>query len=728
MSAIDVASNSALLAVAERLEEQNNILSGSAMTLKGNSVYVRYSTGADGTDFTETWSDGQNYIGIAVGQDAPTDKSDYEWILFKGEKGDNAPYIGENGNWFINDEDTGVVANATITGAEIVQTVGDSETSAMSQKAVTKKFSHLSEEITDFENGITYTEKSNNIFDKNTMVTIGKWFPSGQAVGSKVAIGENQYTTTYGAVRIPIDDGVTEITVGTDTAFSSFIVFNYYLVDGNDMILYAATPQHYIKTSYTFDVSKATAKYLMATLQNYTNYVGLEDELRFNNGSELLPYDDYFRKKYIRVEALPSDLFVENKIKLNLPEEYALVVGDTFELFWKGVVFANNPYNYNIKVTCDIGSVYRRKYTVTPTAAHIGSYPMTIKLYDDNEKLLDEQTVNLVVRNKAITPVVQKNVLCVGDSLLVGGVWAIESKRRLTGGGGSPIADGLTNINYIGTCEKSGVKFEAYGGWTYESYNTANKTNRQQWITCTNDKTEADQHSIYKDANDFHWILETIESGRIKIVARYSTPYPQVLSSGTLTWVDGGTNHSDIAYTSAVQASGNPFWDDMTNKVDFSVYAERQGVSGIDYLYVLLGWNSTGVTLDSYTEQVKTFINNVHRYFPNCKINLMGLQVPSLDGCGENYGCAWNYHEKLKKVFSFNDLYKAIAEETDNVYFINIAGQFDTENNMPSTTKAVNVRNTNTETQQTNGVHPADSGYLQIADAVYRSITHRLQD
>lgn len=52
--------------------------------LKGDSVFIRYSASADGTNFTETRSAGQNYIGIAVGQIAPTDKSAYEWIGFAG--------------------------------------------------------------------------------------------------------------------------------------------------------------------------------------------------------------------------------------------------------------------------------------------------------------------------------------------------------------------------------------------------------------------------------------------------------------------------------------------------------------------------------------------------------------------------------------------------------------------------------------------------------------------
>lgn len=45
-------------------------------------THIRYSAYADGTDFTEEWSTGQNYIGYAEAVDAPTDKADYQWSLF----------------------------------------------------------------------------------------------------------------------------------------------------------------------------------------------------------------------------------------------------------------------------------------------------------------------------------------------------------------------------------------------------------------------------------------------------------------------------------------------------------------------------------------------------------------------------------------------------------------------------------------------------------------------
>ena len=59
-----------------------------AIIQDGDSAFFRYSSYADGTDFTDKWNSGLKYIGIATGQACPTNKSDFVWMLFKGEKGD----------------------------------------------------------------------------------------------------------------------------------------------------------------------------------------------------------------------------------------------------------------------------------------------------------------------------------------------------------------------------------------------------------------------------------------------------------------------------------------------------------------------------------------------------------------------------------------------------------------------------------------------------------------
>lgn len=410
---------------------------------------------------------------------------------------------------------------------------------------------------------------------------------------------------------------------------------------------------------------------------------------------------------------------------LHLPEKYNLVVGDAFELFYKGIMLCKNPYDYNIRVTCPIGKPWGRKFEVTPTTE--GEYTLKITVSDDAGNVLDEKTTKLVVAEKNIDNTRQLNVLCVGDSLTSPGQWVGEFYRRLTStnavaldGSTAPTGDGLANINFVGTCEKYGACYEGYGGWKFSNYLDTTKSSENYWVTCTHSKTDNDQESIYKDANDVLWQLETIETNKIKF-----KPYEGsgvMPSSGTLTWVSGGLDTTDITYTAIEQEKGSPFV--YNGEIDFSAYCEDLGISTIHQCYILLGWNNTTTKADDYKAQAKQFIDLLLAFNPDMKIILVGLQIPSLDGLANDYGANHptlsNFRGLQEYVFNLDNLYKEIADEYENVESINLSGQFDTDYNITTKALPVNLRNSTTVVTGTNGVHPSTQGYYQIADAVYR--------
>lgn len=412
----------------------------------------------------------------------------------------------------------------------------------------------------------------------------------------------------------------------------------------------------------------------------------------------------------------------EEKASLVCPQSYDLIVGDTFELFYKGIIDSFNSDAFYISASCPIGSGYKKKYIVTPTEA--GSYDLVLKLYDSNDAIIDQKTIALVVKSTPTSPATLKNILCVGDSLTQNGVWVGEMKRRLCNTGGTPTGFNLSNIAFIGTCSNEGANYEGYVGFTFAKYNTNYISVDAKLITCTHDKTEAeDQHSVYADGVGNRWKLETINTNNIKIILVSGTA-STIPSSGTLTWVSGGVNHSAITYTAVSDVTGNPFWNDSLNKVDFASYASSLDVSSIDYVYVLLGWNDWWNSINNIKTQAQTFITNVHASFPDAKVVLIGLEIPALDGLGTNYGSYTgiisNYISMLQFVHDIDAIYEELVNENTNVYHVNLSGQFDTEHNMPQSTRAVNTRNSETETYQSNGIHPANSGYLQIADATTR--------
>ena len=46
-----------------------------------------------------------------------------------------------------------------------------------------------------------------------------------------------------------------------------------------------------------------------------------------------------------------SQYIIERKNILNLPDKFNLVVDDTFEMFYKGILLVKNPEIYNIKIS-----------------------------------------------------------------------------------------------------------------------------------------------------------------------------------------------------------------------------------------------------------------------------------------------------------------------------------------------------------------------------------------
>ena len=571
---------------------------------------------------------------------------------------------------------------------------------------------------------------SANLFDPATMATDEAWAYSGSPQsGGLVYINGDQYTTAYTALKIPIPEDAENISIMRYSGTTGYI-YSYYFTDADSKcISYEYNVQYQLSSGKTLTVPTG-AVYLYITLRNGHDYNTMQ--LMISATAQPIPYVEY--KAYVVIPNLKVDGSASEWMHdavLSLPDKYELVVGDTFELFYQGIVKASHWDDFDVEVVCTKGNAFERKYVFTPTVDDIGSITCVVNLYDPYHRLMDAKIVLLVVKNKASSPLTGKNVLYVSDSLANGGHAPGEFKRRLVGSGGTPSGDALSNITFIGTCDNGYVNYEGYGGWTWNSYNTANSSNAYMWITASgHDKTEADdQHSIYEASNGTQWKLETIQSGQIKIIrVSGSSALP---STGTLTWVSGGIHHNDITYTASSQASGNPFWDESEGKVDFAKYATALGASSIDFVYVLLGWNSSGTNEETTKQQVKTFIENVFASFPNCKIVLLGLQCPARDGLANNYGASGilaHFYSALNHVCNLNEWYADVASDYENVSFVNIAGQFDTKYNMPSTSMPVNVRNSTTVSIQSNGVHPAQSGYYQIADACYRDIMHKLQN
>lgn len=466
-----------------------------------------------------------------------------------------------------------------------------------------------------------------------------------------------------------------------------------------------------------------------------------------SGGTILIPSVIYLSTGGTDISQLEKDVEQLKFPQTFLPDKVYGVIGDTQQLFVRGIVFANNPYELYNKFTCGQGKVYTRYLEITPALSG-GVVPsgLTIKhrLIDNYNNKSAEKTADYVIAARPTTsPVNNINVLCVGASTTAGGQWPGELKRRLTGtlGSGTPAADGLTNITFVGRkngSSDSSVKVEATGGWTWRHFILPRDAIRF-YVTGF---SSADIGAIYKykDSNnaDVRVIVAEVnvtgDTGNVLFTFDTSNHNAPAAAAGTMTKVSG-SGDGTITYTSHDPVeSYAPFYDPTTEEADFSGYAHEYCNDHIDVAIFDLGNVNAGIygdfsqaQLDTVMEYMKTTLDALHADFPDCKVILSaGGKADTHNGMEYNYGAGSklttqaSWWGKLAYINAVQDFIKQ-NDYKDWCFLSNVLAETDSEYVYPTAQKAVNTRmSTPTETIGTNGQHPTNAGYYQKADSIYR--------
>lgn len=421
-------------------------------------------------------------------------------------------------------------------------------------------------------------------------------------------------------------------------------------------------------------------------------------------------------------------------VEVSLPDTLYAVVGDTLQLFYRGMVKALDPYAYNLFVTCAKGHAYPRYFEYTPTSDDVGSVPWTLEVKDGQNRVLAKQTCTLVTKAAACSPAAPLSVLCVGDSLTAGGAWCKEASRRLTGTGGMPAGLGLTNITFVGRFREGDIGWEGSGGWSWPSFamNVRPPVYRFHVAGVVTAPLRSTQYSHNGTSYDVQYSDLRDGSGTVRCSSK-DAPSP----TGTLQKT-AGVGDAELPFSSFDTEADNPFWNSATDKLDLRAYVDRYCGGKIDVVYFLLSWNGqTAYRTDfsDFSENIRILVDHLHAVYPHVAVKLMGIQVPSQNGgMGANYPGGSGYSDTYGMTvtaLNMNTAYAAFAKDpayAGFVEFVNVSAQFDSENNMPEADVPVNCRNPKTEKRGTNGVHPAQAGYGQIADVMFRNfVVHYAQ-
>ena len=159
----------------------------------------------------------------------------------------------------------------------------------------------------------------------------------------------------------------------------------------------------------------------------------------------------------------------ERLVHVNLADKYYLVVGDTFQLFYRSVIQAQDPYGYYIRVTGDKGHTFNRYYEFKPETT--GTYNLKIEVLDDNGVLLGSDTTKLLVVSNTTTR--NKRILVIGDSLTSSGQWIARGVSKFQAAGGTITTIGTVSSSHssaIGASSTITVKHEGRGGWQWSSF------------------------------------------------------------------------------------------------------------------------------------------------------------------------------------------------------------------------------------------------------------------
>lgn len=433
------------------------------------------------------------------------------------------------------------------------------------------------------------------------------------------------------------------------------------------------------------------------------------------------------------------------KPALNIGSKIYAVVGDTLQIFKKSIVDSLG-IPYIMKIESAKGRVYPRYWEYTPNADDVGSSEIKFSLLNVDGSVIDERIVSLITVNASNT---SKNVLNIGDSTMANGEIPIELSRRIKGTNGvatAPTALALSNINVVGRIKNGDrtVGWEGTGGWSYANYTSQGSRAVRFQVTNAQSITVKDLIRISATNSYGYYQFEVTEvnvingTGNIRAVFSYTTPYSsnflnEVSASGNLT----NTNNLVVgSYLSFTEEFYQPFWNTTTNQFDIKTYVNDYCGNKVDYIFILLGINSLYGTkpfasVDSVLDSCKNLLRKIHADLPNTKILLSTNNLVSQNGgLGFNYNAQTYFGQYDVEVinhliFAMNKAYYTLETDTEFMQYvevINTHAQFDADNAFPITTKNVNTRSGETESVGTNGVHPTNNGYWQIADAEFRAL------
>jgi lysophospholipase L1-like esterase len=353
------------------------------------------------------------------------------------------------------------------------------------------------------------------------------------------------------------------------------------------------------------------------------------------------------------------------KIPLELPPVVYAVPGIETNIYFDNLVLTTNSSNYVFDVNCKKGRNDAKRWRLVPKDKDIGSYKWTLRVLNSKNEVLATGTTKIIVSPQKAGAGKKVSLLIIGDSLTDATVYPTAIYGLVTKSG--------TDLTMIGSHAGRGrkpkkVAHEGYGGWTWNSF-------------CTRWTAKKD----YRAKSNF-----------------------LVLKNGKPT-------------------------------LDFKAYVKKYAKGkNPDFITIMLGTNDIYSAQDNNVKaRIKKIFSSADKFIAEIKKNApktqigLALTVPpasTQDAFGSNYKCGqtrWQYRRNQFKLVEAM-IKKYEKGKVKNVSLIPAFVGIDCENNFPSRREKINSHDPKVIMRQSNGVHPASSGYKQIADVFYCWLKYKL--
>lgn len=393
-------------------------------------------------------------------------------------------------------------------------------------------------------------------------------------------------------------------------------------------------------------------------------------------------------------------------------------------IYFDNVIFSNLPNELlAIDITCNKGRQYDKFWRITPQAADSGTTAFKIEVRFGG-KLIASKTSELIISAKNKGSDQSLKILCIGDSTTAGGQYVsiINTDYQSLA---SP------SMTFLGTRGTAPNKHEGRGGWKFSQY--AGDGGQSTYQFNLNGIDEAPGNgSVYTDGRSEFTVTEiNLTGGKGYIAGRRSKGTESPIAHGHLTKISG-PGAGTIPYTNSAMTAANPFWNLNSQQLDFKKYLNDHSftMTKDDLITVHLGINDifndvSKSKLDGIKADFNKMVSEFRAVIPQINIGLCITIPPSIsqDAFAVNYASGQTlrgYIENYKQLVNFLlTNYDTPEMRASRLYCIGFNLSIDRTNNFQKTTMKANARSKETIDTWGNGVHPDNTGYYQMGDALY---------